>query len=82
MPFMCGTGKSAYGNIYSRRTFRTLLDVKGDAVAFAQALKTACVDCRMMDENIRSIFLHDKSKPFLIAKPLYSSILHSDFLLS
>lgn len=36
----------------------------------------------MMDKNIRSIFLLDKSKTFLVAKPLYSSISHCDTLLS
>jgi hypothetical protein len=36
----------------------------------------------MMDEHIRSIFILNEPKTFFLAKPLNSSVGHSDFLLS
>ena len=57
--------KLAYRYIDCGRTFRTLLNVKGHAVTFAQAFKTGCIDGRMMDKHIRSTLLLDENRnPF------------------
>ena len=65
-----------------RRSLGTLLDIKGDLVAFIKGFKASGIDRGMMNEYIRSIFLLDKTKTFLIVKPFYSSISHDTILLS
>ena len=44
-PFLHRNGKLDYSDIYSGRTFLSLLYVKGNSIAFIEAFKTACVDC-------------------------------------
>jgi len=64
------------------RPLGPLLYVKGNAVALIEGLETCRIDRRMMDKNIWPIFLLNKSKTFLVAEPLHSSIRHRDTLLS
>jgi hypothetical protein len=55
---------------------------KGNSVAFIEGFKTVCIDCRMMHKYIRSVFLLNESEPFMVIKPLNSSISHDNILLS
>ena len=60
----------------------SLLYVKGNSVAFIEGFKTVCIDWRMMNKHIRSVFLLNESEPFMVIKPLNSSIGHDNILLS
>ena len=71
-----------YSNIYSSRTFLALLYVKGYPVTLEKGLKTGRIDSRMMNKYISSIFILNKTVAFFFVKPFYSSISHSDALLS
>lgn len=44
MPWVWRNRKLIDGNVYSRRAFLSLLDVKAHSVAFFETFKTACVD--------------------------------------
>lgn len=71
-----------HSDICSSETFLSLLDVKGYSVAFTEGFKSRCIDCAVMHEYIRAIFLLNEAEPFLVVKPFYSSISHSYILLS
>lgn len=62
--------------------FLTLLYVKGDALSFIERLKAGSIDGGMMNKYVRTVFLLEKTKALTVIKPLYSSISHSDNLLS
>jgi len=70
------------GYIDSGRTFCPLLDVKSYAVTFIEGLKTGRIDSTMVHKYIRSVFLLDESKTFVVIKPLHSSVCHDIILLS
>jgi hypothetical protein len=74
--------KLGYCDIYCGRAFFPLFYVKGNPVAFIKRLESDCIDYRMMNEYIRTIFLLNEAKAFLVAKPLHDSISHCDILLS
>jgi len=82
MPFTVLKSRLIHGHIGSRRTFLSLLDVKGHAITFAEGFKTGRINCTMMHKYIRSIFLLDESKTFVVIKPLNGSICHYIILLS
>ena len=65
-------------DICRSRAFFSLLYVKSDPVAFFKGLETDCIDGRMMNEYIRSIFLLNEAVSLFSTEPLYSSICHSD----
>jgi hypothetical protein len=69
-------------DVDSGRSFWTLLNVESYPVAFAKAFETGCVDCRMMNKQIRSVFLLDEAEAFLVVKPFYDAIGHDNVLLS
>jgi hypothetical protein len=69
-------------DIYRSGTFIALLYIKGHPIAFAQAFKAGCVDTRMMDKHIRSVFLFDKTVTLTVIKPLYYTTCHDYILLS
>src|SRR5210317_1956748 len=69
-------------DICSSKTFLSLLYVKGNSIAFIEGFKTVCIDCRMMNKHISSVFLLNESEPFMVIKPLNSSIGHDNILLS
>ncbi len=69
-------------DFFCRRTFRSLLDVKGYPVTVVEGFKTVSIDRRMMNENICSIFLLNESESFVVAEPLNNSIGHDNILLS
>jgi len=71
-----------HSDICCGRTFLSLLYVKGNSVTFIERFKTVCIDCRMMNKHIRSVFLLNESEPFMVIKPLNSSIGHDNILLS
>ena len=81
-PFLIQKIKLSYSDIYCSRTFLPLLNVKGNAVAFIQRLKTGCIDPGMMNKHIRAIFLLYEAIAFAAIKPFYNSISHRDILLS
>jgi len=82
MPFTVLKSRLFHGHIGSSRTLLSLLDVKGHAITFTEGFKTGRIDCAMMNKYIRSIFLLDESKTFVVIKPLNSSICHFIILLS
>ena len=71
-----------HSDISSRRAFWALLDIKGYPIAVVEGFKTGRIDCAMMYKYIRSVFLFDESKTFVVIKPLNSSICHNIILLS
>jgi hypothetical protein len=76
--FHLGYSELNYSDIYCSRAFFTLFYVKGNPIAFIKRLETGCIDSRMMNEYIRTVFLLDKTKTFSVIKPLHGSISHSD----
>lgn len=70
------------GYIDSRRTFGSLLNVKSYAITFTERFKAVCIDSTMVNKHIRSIFLLDKPKAFLVTEPLHSSFCHDIIPLS
>jgi hypothetical protein len=71
-----------YFYIYCSRAFIPLLYVKGNSVAFIERLEAGCIDSRMMNEYISTVFLLNEAIAFAVIKPFYSSIGHGDILLS
>jgi hypothetical protein len=59
----------------SLHAFLALHSDKADFLAFFQALETVALDCAKMHEQIRAAFLRDETKPFLVVKPLYGTVL-------
>ena len=67
------------GHVCCGRPFGSLLDVKGDPIAFVERSEPGGVDRRMMNENIRPIFLLDKSKTLAVIEPLHNTTCHAAF---
>jgi len=63
-------------DVLSRWTFFARDNFKADPSAFVQGFETISLDSGMMDENIRSSVLLDKTKPLGIVKPFYCSFSH------
>lgn len=74
--------KLFYSDIFRGRPLVALFDIEGNPVALAKALKTACIDCRMVNKDIGAVSLLDKAKPFFIVEPLNLAICHGGILLS
>jgi hypothetical protein len=70
------------GYISSGRAFLSLFYIESNPVTLFEGFKPGGVDPRVMDEHIRSVFLFDKTKSFLITKPFYNPSSHRDNLLS
>jgi hypothetical protein len=70
-----------YGYVYCGRTFGALLNVKRNPVALIKRFKPGRIDSRMMDKNIRTVFLLDKTIPLAAVKPFYYAISHCNNLL-
>jgi hypothetical protein len=70
-----------YGHVSGGRAFGTLFDFKGNPVTFVERPETVGVDGRMMNENVRTVFLLDKTIPLAVVEPLHDTICHADFLL-
>jgi hypothetical protein len=70
-----------HGYIGCGRTLGALFDVKGNPVTFIERFESGGVDCRMMNEYIRTVFLLDKTKPLAVIKPLHDTICHANILL-
>jgi len=51
-------------NVFSGRSFGAVNDVKGYPLAFLQAFKALGLDCGMMDENVLTAILLNKTKTF------------------
>ncbi len=64
-------------DIDGRRAFFTLLDIKCDLVAFLEASEATGIDCRMVNEYIRTVFLLNEPKTFFVIKPFYCAVGHS-----
>ena len=83
MPFECWIVRLLNDlDIDGRRTFFTLFDGEGYAIALVQGLETVCNDAGKMNEYVRSVFLFDETITFFLVEPFYRSICHSDVLLS
>ena len=67
-----------YCDVRRRRSLWTVFDVKRNPIAFIQRLEPRCVDPRVMNEHIRSVFLLDKAIAFTVVKPLYGTFCHDD----
>jgi hypothetical protein len=70
------------GDIYCSGALIALLYIKGHPIAFAQAFKAGCVDTRVMNKYVRSVFLLDKTVAFTVIKPFYYTTGHDNILLS
>jgi hypothetical protein len=80
-PFKLEKAELDNGYIDSSRSFLTLLNIKGNTIAFLEAFKAGCIDGGMMNKHIFAVFLLNKAKTFGIIKPFDNSISHSDTLL-
>jgi len=65
-----------YRNVNRSRTFLALLNVKGHPVAFIKGFEPGCIDSRMMNKHIRTIFLLNEAVAFAAVKPFYYPISH------
>jgi hypothetical protein len=82
-PFFCLDYRNLdYSHFYCSRAFIPLLYVKGNSVAFIERLEPGCIDSRVMNEYISTIFLLNEAIAFAVVKPLNSSISHDNILLS
>ena len=66
-------------DIFRRRTFGALDDIKADPITLGQGFETLPLYCGMMHKQILAAFLLDKTKPFLIIKPFHFSFWHLSF---
>jgi len=55
----------------------TLGDIEADLVSFSEGLESFPLNRGEMDENVRAIFLLDKSETLGIIKPFHFSLCHS-----
>lgn len=67
-----------YRDIGRRRAFLPLFHVEGHAIALFERTKTGRIDRRMMDKDIRAVFLLDEAITFLVIKPFDNAIRHGD----
>jgi hypothetical protein len=82
MPLFClNVRELDHFYMYCSRAFIPVLYVKGNSVAFIERLETGCIDSRMMNEYIRTVFLLNEAIAFSVIKPFYRSIGHGDILL-
>jgi hypothetical protein len=58
-------------DVYCRRAFRTLLNIKAHALAFLQRLEAAGLNCAEMYEHVTAIRLFDEAEAFAFVEPLY-----------
>jgi hypothetical protein len=75
-PFLINSQLAYYGNVNRSRTFLALLNIESNLFAFIQSFEAACVNSGIMDKNIGSIFLLNKTVPFATIKPFDYSIRH------
>ena len=69
-----------YFDIHCRKTFGSLFYVKGDPVSFVQRFETGCIDTRMMNKYIWTIFLLDEAIALAVIEPFYSSFCQNTYL--
>ena len=62
-------------NLVSLHTFLTLHSYEADFLAFFQALEAITFDRAEVHEQIRTAFGSDKTKTFLVVKPLDGTVL-------
>ncbi len=67
--------------IGGRRAFRSINDIKGNSCTFIQRFKTISLDCAVVNKDIVSTVLCDKTESFCIVKPFNCSFCHLYFLL-
>jgi len=83
MPFIILSNRFlVYSDIYRRRTFLSLLDVKSNPITFVKSFEPGRIDSGMMNKYIRSVFLFNETVAFTAVKPFYNAISHRDTLLS
>jgi hypothetical protein len=70
-----------HSHVSCSRPLGTLLDVKANSVAFVERSEPTGINRRMMNENIRTVFLLDKTKPLAVIEPLHDTICHANILL-
>jgi len=51
-------------------------DLKFNLLALLQGLISFALNCRVMDEHIRTAFWNDKTVTFLVAEPLHFTLCH------
>ena len=64
--------------VYRMRTLGPLFYVKRNLIAFVESPESFCVDARVMHENIRALFLLNKTITLTIVKPFHNTSCHSD----
>jgi hypothetical protein len=80
-PFLIRIGSLNGRDVYRCRSLRSLLDVKGNPVTFLQSFEPRPIDAGVMDENIRTILLFDKTITLAFIEPFYYTIGHCGTLL-
>jgi hypothetical protein len=81
-PFFClDVCELDYFYIYCSRAFTPLLYVKCNSVAFIERLEAGCIDPRMVNEYITTVFLLNKAIASAVIKPFYDSTGHGGILL-
>ncbi len=66
----CRCGVLLPGDRIGLRALLTIDDVEFDLVPFLQRLVTVHLNCRIMNENVRSILTADESEPLGVVEPL------------
>jgi hypothetical protein len=61
--------------------FRSFDDVELHRLAFLQAFKAGCVDCRVMHEHILAILTAYKPESLSVVKPLHRALFHNTWSL-
>jgi hypothetical protein len=59
------------------RAFLPLNDIKLDVVAFFEALVSVELDCRVVDEDVRTVVTTDESVAFCIVEPFHLAFVRS-----
>jgi hypothetical protein len=70
-----------HSDVDRRRALLTLFNVEPHTIALVERPESLGFDPAVMNEDIRTILLFDKTVPLLVAEPLYDSLSHRDNLL-
>jgi hypothetical protein len=65
-----------HGYIHCGRTLFALLNIECYPVALFKGLESTRINPRMMYKNIRSVFLLNEAKTFLVTKPFHNPFCH------
>ena len=64
-------------NVYRRRSFFALLDVKANSLTLVKRLEAFALNGAEMYKDIPALIIFDKAKPFLLVEPFYLTFCQS-----